>query len=348
VTLSAPADAATGASAERSLTSYLLLPRPDEAKAKMPMAALVYGLVQWADGAGGTAAAAAVVAWLAFELVLYQARYILNDLADAEVDRLHTAAAARGRLPAGEHARLWAQRAIVARVLLWAAVVVALPPLARNAGLLAAAGLVVATAAYEAARAPMRRPTPPSSTGAAIFALVGAGYAVRIGLGAALAGGRATVVVSAAAFGWLFGTLGVVLAWTLEAAGLRAAGDTTVTARKAHIGTIARLVTDLDHPLLHGLGAQFAGAWALAALVAATAFGSTLTDTEGLAVIPIVVIAAAVLTAWPSPWAGAVATAAVTGAALATAGPEMAMLLLVVSGTVSVARTFTPATIDLD
>jgi hypothetical protein len=181
-----------------------------------------------------------------------------------------------------------------------------------------------------------------------VFALVGAGYAVRIGLGAALAGGRAGVVVTAAAFGWLFGTLGVVLAWTLEAAGLRAAGDTTVTARKAHIGTLARLADDLDHPLLHGRGARFAAAWALAALGAATAFGAPLTDANALALVPAVVAAAALLAFWGSPWAGAVATAAVTAAGLALAGPEMALLLLVVAATVAVARTFTPATIDLD
>src|SRR5207247_5353588 len=91
----------------------------------------------------------------------------------------------------------------------------------------------------------------PPGLGAAlpVFLLVGAGYAVRIGVGAALAGASVDVVAVAAPFGWALGTAGVVMIWSLEAAGLRAAGDTATLARKVHIGLLARLIGDRPEAL---------------------------------------------------------------------------------------------------
>jgi 4-hydroxybenzoate polyprenyltransferase len=350
---------------KRSLAAYLALPRPDDARAKMPMAVLVYGLV-WFSGADGDVPVwAAVVAWLAFELLLYQGRYLLNDLADAEVDRLHAAAASRSRLPAGADAARAARRALVGRAVLWAVVVAVLPGTARIASLVAAAGLVAATASYEAVRAPMRRRTAddgPPGLGAAlpVFLLVGAGYAVRIGLGAALAGASADVVAVAAPFGWALGTAGVVMIWSLEAAGLRAAGDTATLARKAHIGLLARLIGEspqsLARPNLSGGAARLAAALAAVAAVAGVGLGVALTGSPGPIALAALIVAGALagpmlMATWPSPWAGYLAIVVALAAGLAFAGSdgrvEMALLLTVVTATVAVPRTFTPATVKL-
>ena len=381
--------------AERSLAAYLVLPRPDEARAKAPMALLAFGLVHVADVSGDRVpVATALVAWAVFELLLYQSRYMLNDLADADVDRLHVAAEARARLPAGARARRWAMGVVAGRVLLAAAIVALLPDPARGITFLAALGLVAATASYEAARAPMRRahpcprpklrskarlyrafernlgrpgPAPGAElpragvAGLAVGGLVGAGYAVRVGLGAALGGARGTDVVAAIVFGWLFGTVGVVMAWTLEAAGLRSGGDTRVMARKAHIAGIARLVGDdpahLQHPLLVGGGARLTAALLTASSVAAVALGVALggsPDTVRLVglLVGCAVVGPVLQLAWTSPWAGAVAvgTALATAATLGTADgrDELLLLFAVVASTVAVARTFSPETIDLN
>lgn len=341
---------------ERSLVSYLLLPRPYDALCKAPLALMAYGLV-WVSGPEArTPLAPTLVAWALFELVLYQSRYTLNDLADAEVDRLHVAAAARGRLPAGAAARRGAVVAIALRVVVFLAVALALPAEARVPTLVAALGFVAATASYERARAPMRRGAEGTS-GLPVIALVGAGYAVRIGFGAALAGATGGQVAAIVAFGWAFGTLGVVMAWTLEAAGLRSGGDTTVLARKAHIATIARLVGDdpahLAHPLLVGNGARLAAALLAASSAAAVAVGATLGSSPAPAAVALLVVlcagaAPALLAWWPSLTAGVAAAALSVSAAGALGPPELILLLATITATVAVARSFTPATLDLN
>ena len=361
--------------AERSLAAYLTLPRPDEARAKAPLALLGYGLVHTADVPGdGVPLATALVAWAIFELVLYQARYMLNDLADADVDRLHVAAEARARLPVGARARRWSIGVLTARIALALVVMALLPDPARGIMLVAALGVAAATAAYEAVRAPMRRGSRSlkekrphralflqRSGALAVMVLVGAGYAIRVGFGVALAGADGPVVGAAVVLGWLFGTTGVVMAWLLEAAGLREGGDETVRASKAHIATIVDLIGDdpahIDRPILRGGGARLTAGLLAASTAAAVALGVALGGSPGVA--PLVALlgltAVAVpilLVAWPSPWAGVpavvVALAAAGGLATADGRDEMLLLLAVVVTTVAVARTFTPATIDLN
>lgn len=362
--------------AERSLAAYLVLPRPDEARAKAPLALLGFGLVLTGDVPGDRVSLATVlVAWATFELVLYQARYMLNDLADAEVDRLHVAAEARARLPAGARARRWSIGVLLGRIAVALAVIALLPGSARGTMLWAALGVVGATAAYEAVRAPMRRGGPTSlqekrpnralflqRRGAlAVMVLVGAGYAIRVGFGVALAGADGPVVAAAVVLGWLFGTTGVVMAWLLEAAGLREGGDETVLARKAHIATIVDLVGDdpahLDRPILRGGGARLTAGLLAASSAAAVALGVALGGSPGagkvVALVALTTIAVPVLlVAWPSPWAGlpavAIALGAAAGLATAAGRDEMLLLLAVVVTTVAVARTFTPATIALN
>lgn len=362
--------------AERRLASYLALPRPDEFRAKAPLALLGYGLVHVAGAPDAVAPAAALTAWAVFELVLYQARYMLNDLADADVDRRHVAAEGRKRLPPGPRARRLSATVMVARVVAGLGVVALLPDPARGITLAAALGVVLATAGYEAARAPMRRavvgegPGPEVRTdrplflrrrGAlAVMVLVGAGYAIRVGLGVALAGAGGPVVLAATALGWLFGTTGVVGAWLLEVAGLRQGDDTTVLASKAHLATIADLVGDdparHQRPILAGGGAHLVAGLLAAATVAAVLVGVGLGGSPGAARLALLLaLAAGVVPAslvlWPSPWAGlaAVALAVGSGALLATGDgrPEMVLLLAVVVTTPAVFRTFTPEALHL-
>jgi hypothetical protein len=407
--------------AGRSLAGYLALPRPDEAVAKAPLALLGYGLVHVAGASDAVPPATALLAWAVFELVLYQARYMLNDLADAEVDQQHVAAEGRKRLPPGERARRWSAAVMVGRVVAGLAVVALLPDPARRITLAAALGVALATAAYERARSPMRRAaTPPPDPGAAggpvgpgaaggpvgpgavggpgsgaaglpvapppgrvapggagegrgdrplflrrrgalaVMVLVGAGYAIRVGLGVALAGPGGAVVLAATVLGWLFGTTGVVGAWLLEVAGLRQGGDTTVLASKAHLATIGDLVGDDPahgaQPALRGGGAHLVAALLAAAAVAAVLVGVGLGGSPGPVRLGLLLVLAAgvvpgLLAGWPSRWAGLVAVVVAVGAAAALATgdgrAEMVLLLATVVTTPAVFRTFTPSALHL-
>jgi len=365
--------------AERRLASYLALPRPDEFRAKAPLALLGYGLVHVAGAPDAVAPATALLAWAVFELVLYQARYMLNDLADAEVDQQHVAAEGRKRLPPGPEARRWSAVVMVARVVAGLGVVALLPDPSRGITLAAAVGVAVATFAYESARAPMRRAVAQPSKlplrgqvrrgrrlflrrhGAlAVMILVGAGYAIRVGLGVALAGASGAVVLAATALGWLFGTTGVVGAWLLEVAGLRQGDDTKVLASKAHLATIADLIGDdparHERPILAGGGAHLVAGLLATATVAAVLVGVGLGGSPGAARLALLLVLAAgvvpaLLVLWPSPWAGLVAVVLAVGAgALLATGDgraEMVLLLAVVVTTPAVFRTFTPAALHL-
>lgn len=351
----------------RSLASYLVLPRSGETYGKGWLAPLGYGLVLLAGHTDdGVAFPLALLAWVVFELGLLQARYMVNDLADADVDRLHVAARARGRLPDVPGARRWAVRVVAARLLLTAAVIVLLPGRAGTILGVAAAGLVGATVAYEAARTAIRRhPVVPgqvrlSAREAAVFATVGAGYAIRVGLGAALAGADGPALAATAVFGWAFGTLVVFMTWTLEAAGLVAGGDTAVLARKSHVAVLARLVGGdrprLAKPLLGGAPGRltlllFAVASALAVLV-----GVTLGESPGALGLAALLVACAlvspaVMAWWTSDWGGRAAMAVDVAAALTLSrggvGAVVA-LLFVVSGVVASMRSFTPDAMKLN
>jgi hypothetical protein len=306
-----------------------------------------------------------------FELVLYQARYMLNDLADADVDRLHVAAEGRKRLPPGPEARRWSAVVIAGRIVVGLGVVATLPDPARGTTLAATAGVVAATAAYEAARAPMRRPGAGEVVrrdrplflqrpGAlAVVALIGAGYAVRVALGIALAGASGAVVAAAVVLGWLFGTVGVLGAWLMEAASLRRGGDRTVLARKAHMATIADLIGDdpshLDRPALRGGGAHLVGGLLVPATAAAVVVGVGLTGWPGAAPFAALLVVAAgvapaLLALWPSPWAGPVAVVAAVGAgvALVPGGRlPVALLLAVVMATPALFRAVRPEALYL-
>ncbi|HEX2264809.1 MAG TPA: hypothetical protein VHH14_00850, partial [Solirubrobacterales bacterium] len=215
---------------ERSLRSYLLLPRPgDLVKAWIFPAAFALGVLA-AGGASGREVLRAALIWLALELLIYQARYQWNDIRGFEADQRHPDRVARGRLPGPlsqgrEHTRASALVA-AARLGLAAAFAVALPTLHLGTPLLALAVAVFGVAVlYEVLR---ERATghdnrvPPALTPAilALWAVVGAGYAIRgvSGLAAAVDLFAEPGLLAAAVLAfWSFGIAFVTSRWALEA-----------------------------------------------------------------------------------------------------------------------------------
>jgi hypothetical protein len=215
---------------ERSLRSYLLLPRPgDLVKAWIFPAAFALGVLA-ADGVSGTDVLRATLIWLALELLIYQARYQWNDIRGFEADQRHPDRVARGRLPGPlsrgkEHIRASALVA-AARLGLAAALALALSSLDLTAPLLALTVAVFGVAIlYELLR---ERATgrddrvPPALTPAilALWAVVGAGYAIRgvSGLAAAVDVFDDPGLLAAAVLTfWSFGIAFVTGRWALEA-----------------------------------------------------------------------------------------------------------------------------------
>jgi hypothetical protein len=214
---------------ERSLTGYLLLPRPgDLIKAWIFPVAFALGALA-AGGVSGRDALRAAIVWIALELLLYQARYQWNDIRGFGADQRHPDRASRGRLPGpparGRRHIAASALAAFARLALAALAAVALPlGLARP--LLGVALAVLVTAAlYEILRSRAtgrsgRVPPPPTFDLAALWIVVGGGYAVRGIAGLALAGDGFsspwTALAAAVSF-WSFGIAFVTSRWALEA-----------------------------------------------------------------------------------------------------------------------------------
>jgi hypothetical protein len=347
---------------ERSLASYLLVSRPAALWAKASVIPLGYLTVHLlGEPAGGVSLATAVVAWLVFDLGIYETRYEYNDLADAEVDRAHVVAAGRGRVPDDPRAHRWTVRVILARLGFSAVVIALLPGTARMTMVVAATGFVCITVGYEAARTSMRRrpltdwrAAHLAPRDAAVFVLVGGGYGLRAGLGVALAGASGQVVAAIVALAWGLGILAVLMDWTGEAALLRAGGDDGgVLSRKSHIAVLARLIearperVDLDRPLLEGRPAWLTAGLLAGTSVFAVAFASSLgtwPSTGSLVVLLVVcvLVSPVVLARWPSLWAGPSVIALNVGAAAVFAASgsrvEMAVVLAYVSAAPAISR----------
>jgi len=215
---------------ERRLRDYLLLPRPgDLVKAWIFPAAFALGVLA-AGGASGREVLRAALIWLALELLIYQARYQWNDIRGFAADQRHPDRAARGRLPGppSRGRRHIRASALVAagRVGLAAALALALPALDLGPALLALAVAVFGVAVvYELlrSRATGRGDRVPAPAGAGILALwavVGAGYAIRgvSGLAAAVDLFAEPWLLAAAVLTfWSFGIAFVTSRWALEA-----------------------------------------------------------------------------------------------------------------------------------
>ncbi|MDQ2631322.1 MAG: hypothetical protein M3Y75_10205, partial [Actinomycetota bacterium] len=214
---------------ERSLAGYLLLPRPgDLVKAWIFPAAFAFGAL--AGGVGGRELLRAAVAWIALELLIYQARYQWNDIRGFAADQRHPDRASRGRLPGPpsrgrEHIRASALVAL-GRLGLAALLALALAPLDLGLPLLALTVAVFGVAVlYEVLRARATggsdRVPPPLTPGIlALWAVVGGGYAIRgvsgLALGVDLFGDPWLFGAAVLAF-WSFGVAFVTGRWALEA-----------------------------------------------------------------------------------------------------------------------------------
>lgn len=213
---------------ERSLRDYLLLPRPgDLVKAWIFPAAFVLGVLA-AGGASGRDVLRAAVVWIALELLIYQARYQWNDIRGFAADQRHPDRAGRGRLPGPAsrgraHIRASALVA-AARLGLVALLAMALPlDLGWTLPALVVAVFGVAVL-YELLRSRSTgtsdRVPPPVSAGIlALWAVVGAGYAIRglAGLGSAASFDSPWLPPAATVALWAFGIAFVTGRWALEA-----------------------------------------------------------------------------------------------------------------------------------
>ncbi|WP_215543583.1 hypothetical protein [Amycolatopsis sp. CA-230715] len=212
---------------DRSLWSYLLLPRPlDTVKwVFIPIAYLV-GAVITSHGPSAPESLGAALGWLVFEYLIYQSRYQWNDIRGLADDQVHPAHRERGRLPV---ARQGPRRSvalsvfvIVARATL--AVVVAftvVPPPVSTIILVSFIGVWVPAWLYEFLREGRTRP---GARATAIWLVVGVGYAVRASIGLALAGVVPSGPTSGTFFlfagaAWAFGIVFVTMTWVLEATG---------------------------------------------------------------------------------------------------------------------------------
>lgn len=87
----------------RSLTSYLLLPRPHELFARfwiIPLAWLVAAGSQWGSGdVSLVRLLEAVVVMACFEMLIYQARYIVNDIRSIDTDSSFSSYKQKSRFP---------------------------------------------------------------------------------------------------------------------------------------------------------------------------------------------------------------------------------------------------------
>ena len=215
---------------ERSLASYLLLPRPgDLIKTWIFPVGFLLGVLT-AEGASGGEVLRAALIWAALELLIYQARYQWNDIRGFEADQRHPDRVARGRLPGPAskgRERIGASAMVAAgRLGLAAILALVLSDLDLGAPLLALAAAVFGVAVlYEVVRSRATggsdRVPPPLSAGIlALWVVVGGGYAIRGVAGLAVAVDLFDdpwLPAAAVLAFWSFGIAFVTGRWALEA-----------------------------------------------------------------------------------------------------------------------------------
>jgi hypothetical protein len=226
----------------RSLSSYLLMPRPkDVVKGWLVVATYSIGVLSSGEvNAPSLLRAAVTVA--AVELLVYQARYQWNDVRGFVADQKHPSGSARGRLPgplSRAHAHVLASCAAAGLRLAIAGALIVILPRLHLVGLLgfAVLGVFGVAVAYEALRS--------LSTGrdeldrsrvrpglVLLWLTVGAGYAVRGVIGLALAldvWNRPTLMIAAVATLWCYGIGFVTARWAVEVTAFAAVQDGRVT-----------------------------------------------------------------------------------------------------------------------
>ena len=211
------------ATRHRKLVRVLLLPRPREIVkwAFIPGSALIALL---ASGDLSTAQwwhVAYVV--VAFEAILYQGRYLINDLIDSETDDPNRVANERFPFHANPAAAQVATLTVVTRLFVFVGLAVFAPDTRLRVGLAWAGLLTVLTAiSYEYLRrltnSREEQSSSPRWTDRLVYSWVGTGYAIRVSLGIWIVDSFASShasQVAAAAFGAALGSMFVTMSWAL-------------------------------------------------------------------------------------------------------------------------------------
>jgi hypothetical protein len=213
---------------ERSLLSYLVLPRPEDL-VKIVFLPASFGLAAWSlGGVSGHDVARAALVWLALEYFIYEARYQWNDTRGIETDSRHGDRRSRGRLPVGRTARdvkrniatslvVAALRVGIALVGAWLLGFDTFEPVLLLTILVFGTALVYESLKRAAVAVP---PTHGGAIAArAVWLLVGLGYAYRGIAGLLLAGVtiESTIALLAVPVFVGFGTAFVTLTWVLDA-----------------------------------------------------------------------------------------------------------------------------------
>jgi hypothetical protein len=216
-------------SSERSLMSYLLLPRVEECvKWLFMLISFVLGALA-ADGVDRATVVRAAVVFVAFEYLIYEARYQWNDVRGYKPDSEHPERAVRRRLPVGATTRE-RRRNVAASLGVAILRVLAAGGLALAFGsdvlvpvaVLAVLVFLVARV-YESLRSRLEAKGANDRTVAryaiAVWTWVGVGYAIRGGAGLWLAGFTldSQVLLLAIPMFVAYGTMFVTLTWVLEA-----------------------------------------------------------------------------------------------------------------------------------
>jgi hypothetical protein len=213
--------------------------------------------------------AEAVVIWICFELLVYQARYQWNDIRGFDADQSHPDGD-RGRLPGPVELRssrfMWSGFTAGLKVLGASAICWWVSPRAGATMVVLTVATFSLAAVYEALRNVSTGHTgrvPPSVTPgiAAIWVAVGAGYAVRAVGGLSSATDLSpSLLTTAVATSWLFGLSWVTSRWAVESTAFAANRDGTLVWRAAKddakehqlalvrwLPPVPRETTDLKH-----------------------------------------------------------------------------------------------------
>lgn len=244
----------------RSLLSYLLVPRPED-WIKWTIAPGVYVVTAWTVGSWANWSLF-IILWFILEFLVYAARYQWNDVRGMAEDQDHPERQARARLPIGrdstQNQRIVTASCLAAGIRLLLALLLgwACHLFAPTVAIILA---VLATAVvYEWLRSRTNTwgTSQPSRVTIAIWLVVGIGYAIRAGVAFWAAGlalnkfGVAAGLLSFAAFGTMF----VLLTWTLEATSLCRKDSqnlwhsTDQLNAKAHLAELLRYVGQKPQP----------------------------------------------------------------------------------------------------
>jgi hypothetical protein len=208
----------------RSMTSYLLLPRPaDVGKTViLPLGFVVGSLLSTAPS--GHTIVRALMVWFAIEYLTYQARYQWNDIRGFWSDQLHPDCDARGRLP-GPAERGQAHIALSAKVAVARVLAAVLLVVVARVGVVFLFSIVAVFAVaviYEWVRTRAGAQGPgerPATACVALWVVSGGGYCVRGLTGLMLATGTQVSLVGLILAGiacWSAGIVFVTTRWAVE------------------------------------------------------------------------------------------------------------------------------------